>query len=275
MKIILKKLKKVLSYIIVVVLTILITTCIYLSILNNTILNKDNILTMIDNSSYYTRVKNETLNLLEGYIQQSGFDKTILESAITEDIIKEDIHNIINGIYTNTKISSSDVTLNLQNNIDKYIKDNNKVLDIAQKNSIKELITLMSNEYNNNIFPSIGIPYLSDAIKVASNYYLTINNYVIITTIILIVILILLSFKNSILYLSIALLSTSFLILSIYLYTYITLDLSNISIHSESITTMINLIISSISSKVYTYSFIIFIISIIVCYLSCFKKFKK
>ena len=275
MKIILKKLKKVLSYVIVVVLTILVTTCIYLSILNNTILNKDNILTMIDNSSYYTRVKNETLNLLEGYIQQSGFDKTILESAITEDIIKEDIHNIINGIYTNTKISSSDVTLNLQNNIDKYIKDNNKVLDIAQKNSIKELITLMSNEYNNNIFPSIGIPYLSDAIKVASNYYLTINNYVIITTIILIVILILLSFKNSILYLSIALLSTSFLILSIYLYTYITLDLSNISIHSESITTMINLIISSISSKVYTYSFIIFIISIIVCYLSCFKKFKK
>ena len=267
--------KKIISYIIIVVIAILTTSLIYLNILNNNILNENNILTMIDNSNYYREIKDETLKLLEGYVQQSGFDKTILKDIVTEEIVKKDIHNIIDEIYTNSTAEVSDISKNLQNNIDKYIKDNNKLLDVAQKNSIKELISLMSNEYKNNIFPTSSILHLNKIVQGVSDKYVTINNYIILAIFILIVILLFLSFKKSILYVSIAFLIVGILVFGIFMYIDITLNLDNIYVYSLSITNILKLIISNITNDIYMYSTFIFFVSTIICYMSCFMIFKS
>ena len=275
MKKILNTIKKIISYILIALIAITGTGLIYINICNSVILNKENVLNMIDNSSYYIEVKSDIIKNLTSYLEPFGLDKTVLEKTITEEQIKADIYRVIEEIYQGKEIKNTEISSKLQNSIYEYIEENNIKVDVKQKNSIKDISNLISQKYRENIFPNEIINHLNTGLNTINELYKIVNISLIITLIICIILLILLNFKKTLLYVSVSFLTMSILSFGLYTYIYITLNLNNIYVYNVSITNILNLVIKNISSNIYTYSGIIFVISIILCYISCFNIYGK
>ena len=275
MKKILNTIKKIISYILIALIAILATVLIYINICNTIILNKENVLNMIDNSSYYIEVKNNIIKNLTSYLEPSGLDKSLLEKAIKEEQIKKDIYKIIEGIYEGKEIDNTEISLKIQNGIYEYIEENNIKLDVRQKNNIKDISNLISQKYTENIFPNEIINHLNTGLNTINELYKIVNISFIITLIICIIFLIIINLKKSLLYVSLSFLTMSILNFGLYKYIDTTLNLKDIYVYNVSITNILNLIIKNISSNIYTYSGVIFAISIILCYVACFNIYGK
>ena len=140
--------KKILNFIFVLVIALSFTFIGVKSVVFKTIFNKEYVLEQMENNNFYS----ETYKLVE-----SGFEKEVIKNICTEDKIKNDINIILSNIYegTNEKIDTSEISNNLNSNIDKEnvrTSSNSKAIDefvehICQ--SYKD--TIISTSYENTI----------------------------------------------------------------------------------------------------------------------------
>ena len=164
--------KKILRYIIAILLTIVIIAFLLINLLYSTILSEQYILSKLEETDYYNKMYQYVESSFENYIYQSGLDENVLEDIVSKEKIEKDTKIIIGNIYDgrNEKIDTQEIKDNLNANINKSL--GNKKLNTTQKTAIDTFIDEITNEYKtamshtnyeqqiNNIY-SKGIKYVN------------------------------------------------------------------------------------------------------------------
>ena len=126
---------------------------IVINILQDKILNKDYILSKMEENQVYLQVSREVDNGFENYIYQSGLPEDIIKDLYTEDTIKNDVNSFINALYDGTEIQISDSIIRetLDKRINEYLVSENKTLNEQGKKNVEKFEDLIVNEYKNNV----------------------------------------------------------------------------------------------------------------------------
>lgn len=145
--------KTILNIILSFLLIILIAMSIVINILQDKILNKDYILSKMEENQVYLQVSREVDNGFENYIYQSGLPEDIIKDLYTEDTIKNDVNSFINALYDGTEIQISDSIIRetLDKRINEYLVSENKTLNEQGKKNVEKFENLIVNEYKNNV----------------------------------------------------------------------------------------------------------------------------
>ena len=100
---------KILRYFASIILSFLIVIIVFLiiasNIFNSIILNKNYILSKMEETEFNLQLSREVESGFENYIYQSGLPKETITELFTEDMIKEDVNSLINALYEGTEIS--------------------------------------------------------------------------------------------------------------------------------------------------------------------------
>lgn len=269
---------KLLKYIFAIILYLSLTIVVLINILNSTILSKEYILNKLEESNYYNNIYTEVENNFENYIYQSGLDPIVLENIVSRDKIKEDTNIIISNIYdgNNKGIDLEVIRNNLSTNIDKSLED--RYLSEENKKAINKFIDIIINEYEDTIMNTDYSSKINTGISSINNKINMINIIMIILVIISILSLILLNIKKKRRKLSIfgiPLLALGLLLITIYLYIILNIDINNIVILNDAISIAVHYILNGIVIKFLINGSIFTILGILIIVIGNMLRYKK
>ena len=269
---------KLLKYIFAIILYLSLTIVVLINILNSTILSKEYILNKLEESNYYNNIYTEVENNFENYIYQSGLDPIVLENIVSRDKIKEDTNIIISNIYDgNNKVIDLEVVRNnLSTNINKSLED--RYLSEENKKAINKFIDIIINEYEDTIMNTDYSSKINTGISSINNKINMINIIMIILVIISILSLILLNIKKKRRKLSIfgiPLLALGLLLITIYLYIILNIDINNIVILNDAISIAVHYILNGIVVKFLINGSIFTILGILIIIIGNMLRYKK
>lgn len=269
---------KLLKYIFAILFYLSLTIVVLINILNSTILSKEYILNKLEESNYYNNIYTEVENNFENYIYQSGLDPIVLENIVSRDKIKEDTNIIISNIYDgNNKVIDLEVVRNnLSTNIDKSLED--RYLSEENKKAINKFIDIIINEYEDTIMNTDYSSKINTGISSINNKINMINIIMIILVIISILSLILLNIKKKRRKLSIfgiPLLALGLLLITIYLYIILNIDINNIVILNDAISIAVHYILNGIVVKFLINGSIFTILGILIIVIGNMLRYKK
>lgn len=144
-------------FILIAILTICIIAMSVITIVSSTILDKNYIISKLEETNFYEEVYKLVESNFENYIYQSGLDETALNNICSKEKVEQDINIMISNIYegTNKKIDTTPIKDNLNENIDKLNvrnKKNSEAIDQFVKHICEEYEnTLIHTEYENRI----------------------------------------------------------------------------------------------------------------------------
>lgn len=269
---------KLLKYIFAIILYLSLTIVVLINILNSTILSKEYILNKLEESNYYNNIYTEVENNFENYIYQSGLDPIVLENIVSRDKIKEDTNIIISNIYDgNNKVIDLEVVRNnLSTNINKSLED--RYLSEENKKAINKFIDIIINEYEDTIMNTDYSSKINTGISSINNKINMINIIMIILVIISILSLILLNIKKKRRKLSIfgiPLLALGLLLITIYLYIILNIDINNIVILNDAISIAVHYILNGIVVKFLINGSIFTILGILIIIIGNMLRYRK
>lgn len=185
----------ILSFFIIFAISLLIC----LNILDNKLMDKEYVLSKMDEFKIYDQISSEVESGFEKYIYQSGLPEEIIKGLFTEEMIKNDVNSLINCLYEGTEITLSDETLRntLDARIQEYLVSQNKTSDKELQNNIKKFEDLIVDEYKENVNVSTtlytkGFGILEKIREVRDG----LGNWPIIILVVLIVVLVLLNIRD-------------------------------------------------------------------------------
>lgn len=269
---------KLLKYIFAILFYLSLTIVVLINILNSTILSKEYILNKLEESNYYNNIYTEVENNFENYIYQSGLDPIVLENIVSRDKIKEDTNIIISNIYdgNNKGIDLEVIRNNLFTNIDKSLED--RYLSEENKKAINKFIDIIINEYEDTIMNTDYSSKINTGISSINNKINMINIIMIILVIISILSLILLNIKKKRRKLSIfgiPLLALGLLLITIYLYIILNIDINNIVILNDAISIAVHYILNGIVVKFLINGSIFTILGILIIIIGNMLRYRK
>lgn len=187
--------KRLIQYIIVAILAIVTLALILINMLSSTILNKEYILSKLQEQNYYDKIYEEAESNFENYIHQSGLDEEVLAGIVSKDKIEKDTKIIIDNIYDgkNEKIDTEEIKNNLNEKIENSL--NGKISSSEQK-SIDEFVNKICEEYENTISHTNYEKKINSAMKRVKQYAGIMSKTLMIAIAILVFLLILLSLKE-------------------------------------------------------------------------------
>lgn len=277
-----KLLKNLVCIVLSFILSLVILVNMFYSVLEDKFLDKNYLLSKMEETEVYLQISREIESGFEKYIYQSGLPEDIIKDLFTEDIIRNDVLSIVNCIYEGTEINLSSQTIrnNLDNKIEQYLVSEGKTLNEQGKENINKFEDLIVNEYDSIVNTSTTLyteaHLVIEKLNVISN---KIGNIPIITIGILVVLIILFNIKN--LPLAINFLSISILTVGILIKVGITVINSNINIDNLLIltTSISNLVISIIKELIYQFdknaTLFVFLGVLGILIYSIFKVLKK
>ena len=126
-----KIIRKIISYILAIILVTLMSATIILSIVNAIVFSKPNVKKQMQKVDYYTEINNIIKESANNYIVQSGFDESIMDNVISKEKISNDIDKVIDSIYEgeDVEVSTDEIKVNLDKNVQQYISQNNYKVD--------------------------------------------------------------------------------------------------------------------------------------------------
>lgn len=269
---------KLLKYIFAIILYLSLTIVVLINILNSTISSKEYILNKLEESNYYNNIYTDVENNFENYIYQSGLDPIVLENIVSRDKIKEDTNIIISNIYdgNNKGIDLEVIRNNLSTNIDKSLED--RYLSEENKKAINKFIDIIINEYEDTIMNTDYSSKINTGISSINNKINMINIIMIILVIISILSLILLNIKKKRRKLSIfgiPLLALGLLLITIYLYIILNIDINNIVILNDAISIAVHYILNGIVVKFLINGSIFTILGILIIIIGNMLRYRK
>lgn len=253
-----KTIKSILSYVFSFFLVISILLSFLLNLISTTILSEDYITSKLHEINYYTNV-NKTINSeFEGYIEQSGFNKSILENVFTEKEVTADVNSIIRSMYQNTSYTINTKTIedNLNKNINNYIVGNNLTLDIKQKENVNTFVSTLSGTYSKNIFPKEIISPISNMIDSLNTIVSRLGSFINLLPVICMLCIILINLSRvltSFKYISFSFLSAGMFLTVAYVLLNNSVQVGKISIFTKSISDIVNLLFKNIFSELNNY----------------------
>lgn len=145
-------------FILITILTICIIAIGTIEIVSSTILDKNYIISKLEETNFYEEVYNLVESNFENYIYQSGLEESALDNICSKEKVEQDINLMISNIYegTNKKIDTTPIKDNLNENIDKLDvrnKKNSEAINQFVKHICEEYEnTLIHTEYENKIY---------------------------------------------------------------------------------------------------------------------------
>lgn len=237
-----------------------------LNIFSKTILNQSYILSQLEEEKYYENVYYQIQNSFEGYIGPSGLEETILNGIYSKDKVKQDIINVVNYIYTgkNYEINTEEIQVNLSNNINESLLNYN--LSEEEKKSIVQFEEEIINEYKKQITHSQYFDKLANCIPKIIENVLIIKIEMGVIGFLIIGILFFINKKNFVKFMItiiISILGSGLFLLFAKFWTTSKIEISNITILSDSFSKVISNILREILCKWNLYGIILSIVSII------------
>lgn len=159
--------KKVISYILAIILAVFIVGDTILLICYDSVFDKDGLKKQIREMDYYSELTDIIKDRLSSYVEQSGFDKSMLDDVVTKERVEADGEKIVDSIYAGKEIeiSSDDIKKAIDTEVQEYINKNNYKITASVKKDIEEFENEISNVYVSNI------TYSKDTLnKVATNF---------------------------------------------------------------------------------------------------------
>lgn len=253
MKIVKYILNTILSFFIIFVVFLLIG----INILDNKLLNKNYVLSKMEEIKFYEQISREVESGFENYIYQSGLPEETIKDLFTEEMIRNDVNTLINCVYEGTKITLSTETLKntLDDRIQEYLNSQNKKLTDDVKNNITKFEDLIINEYKENVNVSTtlytkGHVIFEKVVEIREK----IGKLPIVMLVVLIVLLVIINIKDllSVLnFLAIAALSIGMLLKIGVGVLFRNIDFDNLLILAQSLS---NLIINIVKENLYKLS---------------------
>lgn len=237
-----KIVRKIISYILAVIVVILMSVTIILAMINNVIFSKSNVKKHMNKVDYYTEISNIIKDSANNYIMQSGFDESIMDSVIPKEKINNDIDKVIDAIYEGKEIdiSTEEIRANLDENVQQYIQQNNYKVDAQTRKDIAKFEDKIESIYENSI------TYSKNAVKQVVSYFKMakrITRLALITVLILLIILAFITYKINKASFGISLLATGIICIFIKCYSGLKIAVNNILMVNKTFSNlMINLI---------------------------------
>lgn len=189
-----KVLTKIIKFIIITILTICLIASGIITIVSSTILDQQYIIQKLEETNFYHETYELVKSNFENYIYQSGLDEEVLENICTEQKVKTDINTIISNIYsgTNEKIDTTEISENLNANIDKLGIKNSK-----NEKAIEQFVTHICNEYTDTIIHTKYEEKINKGYTQITELLAKIYNIVAIVLVVDIIVLIILNIKKA------------------------------------------------------------------------------
>jgi len=241
--------KTIIQYILTIILTLMILAYFLIIIFSNTILKKQYIIDQIESANYYSKIYEDVKSNFEKYIEQSGFEKKILENIVTEEKVIKDTQIIINNLYdgTNQEIDIQEIKDNINANILESLKD--KKINKTQKNAIDTFIGHICNEYTETISHFSVENQINQIYEKAIQYINIAKKLIIIFIILDILVLFMINLKKIHKFVSligISLSSTGILMIITNLYINAKIKIQTITILNDSISEILRNILTEI-----------------------------
>ena len=267
--------KKVISYILSILLVILLFAIILLVNLNFTLLNKSNVKAHISKTNYSEGIYNIIIDSCNNYIMQSGFDESILNDVIKKEDVEKNVDSIIDSMFdkSDINIETNEIRENLNSSIEKFIQDNNYALNEDNKKSIEEFEKTIEETYRKNIL------YSQDIVKEIGKYLAMATRIIKIAIIALaivslILLLIILKLNNPAI--GIVMLATGILLIFIKCYSGINIAVNNILILNKPFSDFIVSLINQIMQNMFIVGIVLTVIGLIaIIWLEFGKKIKR
>ncbi len=246
--------KKIISYILSFILAILIIiTCIF-TMVKSTIMNKQYVISKLEEAKYYERMDAEVIDQFKNYTIQSGLTDDVLEDLFTIEKLTNDINNVIDSIYEGKKIEidTSEIIENLKKNIEAEVEKEGKVVDFEEE-AMQEYLKAIENayesqiSYSTNVVNEIGSTF-SKILNLADKAQIAI--YIATTIVFLIIVIINIKQIIGLKYISIATMASGLFILVSKLIIESKTDLKNIMLINQATTKVIQLVLDDLLFKV-------------------------
>lgn len=260
--------KKILNFIFVLVIALSFTFIGVKSVVFKTIFNKEYVLEQMEKNNFYSETYKLVESGFENYIGQSGLDEKVIKNICTEDKIKNDINIILSNIYegTNEKIDTSEISNNLNSNIDKE-----NVRTSSNSKAIDEFVEHICQSYKDTIISTSYENTINEKYNKITQKITKVQNILIIAIIISIIGVIALNVKDILkllFWVESAVLSSAVMQLAITTVIKSKVNIDGIKIFNDAFSNIVVTIIKDILSKINTIAgkFIIVYFILVVIY---------
>ena len=260
--------KKILNFIFVLVIALSFTFIGVKSVVFKTIFNKEYVLEQMEKNNFYSETYKLVESGFENYIGQSGLDEEVIKNICTEDKIKNDINIILSNIYegTNEKIDTSEISNNLNSNIDKE-----NVRTSSNSKAIDEFVEHICQSYKDTIISTSYENTINEKYNKITQKITKVQNILIIAIIISIIGVIALNVKDILkllFWVESAVLSSAVMQLAITTVIKSKVNIDGIKIFNDAFSNIVVTIIKDILSKINTIAgkFIIVYFILVVIY---------
>ncbi len=259
-----KPVTTIIKYIVSIILTISIILFLVINLASSTILNKNYVLSKLEEINYYDEIYKQVESNFENYIHQSGLDESVLKNIVSKEKIKKDSQLILNKLYEGSEeeFETQEIKDNLNKNIENTL--GNTKLNITQKNAINSFVDKICEEYKNSItYYDLG--------KIHNNYkkivkYAELAKKVALVTIaVSIILLLILNIKTiykAFILCGISLTSTGIFFIIINNFINTKIKIQNILILNNTISQLIRNILAELLKKINQYGGILLVIGL-------------
>lgn len=250
-------------FILITILTICIIAIGTIEIVSSTILDKNYIISKLEETNFYEEVYNLVESNFENYIYQSGLEESALDNICSKEKVKQDINIMLSNIYegTNKKIDTSEIKDNLNKSIDSLNvrnKQNSTAIDQFVKHICEEYEnTLIHTEYEskiNNVYSKVI--NILDKMRTATIIAIAVD-------IILLVIINIKQISKFVQAIGVALLSSSLFEIIAYNIVVTKVDIAGIKIFNDAFSKTIVTIIQETLNRVQTLGIVTLIAAIV------------
>lgn len=259
--------RKVISYILTFILIVFLTGSLLLTILNNTVLNKNFTAKILKKENYSEKIYNEIMENFKNNTIQSGLEDSVLTGVISKDKLEEDINKFLSGLYgeKNIEVDEAGIKERLNENINKEIKKNNKNVSAEEQIEIDRYVDTIANIYKDGILYSKEyVEKIGDSVLQIKHLTTKITIAFYITTIVIAAMLIKISKKESINYFIITLISSGMLLMLPQIIKTFALKTSNILILNKTISNIIIALIDKTIGTILVCGVITFILGVLI-----------
>ncbi len=266
------RIKIILNYLSKFLLSIVVLGFVLLATLRLTFFNESYMLKQFEKTGYFDQLTEEILNKMSNYIIQSGLEKEVLEDIYTKDMIKEDMHTVITALYHNQsmKIDTSKLKQNLENNVDSYLEKNN--IKVDDQEALDRFVDQIADVYESKVNLSGSLNTIQ---KIVVKIIPFINIGLIITGIAIVALALFVKryLKEDII--TIPFLTTGILILVGCYFFNSKINVNNILIWNEEISSFLTAVLSKLISQLKITAIILMIVAILKTVLSKLFSFHK
>lgn len=261
-----KVIATIIKYIIVFILAISITMLAVVNIFSSTILEKEYILSKLEETGYYDEIYEYAKSNFENYIGQSGLDEEILENIITKEMIKNDTKTIIENIYDgkDKKVETKEIENTIKQNISKSLEG--QKLTATQQKAIDEFVKHICDEYTTSLL------HTNYETKI-NNYYKTIIKYkemaekgLIITAVICALLLLILNIKsisNFFIQIGVSAMVPAFILIITNIFINTRIKIQNIVLVNDAFAKIIKTVIADVLNNMMKYGIVLLASSMI------------